>query len=249
MIKRFLDFPSEKDWNIIYKSSLFPKLFSLTDKLESSIVKDKDFPSKFLLSFHLNSYYEDLYHKLDDTCRAYIFMMHYFNRGLSDERSHKTPLKKGDPLEFYPDLSEDDAITKSWFDFYTDITYYKLFSVWDLLGHILNITFKAEIKENDVYFPTAVRALKIKNEPLYKRLNEIINSPTYKRPKKIRNDISHNLLPNNPGLTTDFIKKSSEGKKTYQLIFKEYIPSRRITKNIQDSIGLLIKTIKFLNQY
>lgn len=234
MKKNFFTFPSEEEWNKLIELPPIPNLFSSAEKMIGDFSPKK--PIKF---FHLQSYYEDVCHRLDDISRGYVFMVYYYGTGYSDEKWHTTPEKKGDALEFYPELSENDALLKSWFDFYSDATYHKLFSVWDLIGHILNIAYELNIKL--VYFEKSITLLKEKDGLLHDRLTEIINTDAYKLANKIRNDTTHNLLPNVPGLTT-YLEESQSGNNTYRLGFRNYLTSGTILENIQENLNLLTQT-------
>ena len=64
---------------------------------------------------------------------------------------------------------------------------------------MIKVAYGLSVKR--VYFSTAVEALNNKrNETLYKRLKELQNPTGFVKAKKIRDDITHNYLPNAPGI-------------------------------------------------
>ena len=128
-----------------------------------------------------------------------------------------------------------------WFDFFSDTLYYKLFSAWDLIGHILKVKYDLEIKERDVYFSTAFKKLGDKEKNLRCCLKKVKDSPVYKEALKIRNNITHNYLPN----TAHMVVRRHSQITTIDL--KEYITSEEIVTNVQGALELFAETLQCIS--
>ena len=237
-----LEFPTKADWKRIANSSPFQGLFSLLAQFENSeFGKDKN-TQDFLARMELQIYLYEVRHRLGNVARSYILMMYYYGMGIPDKRWHISPSADGHSIQYYPDFTEKHFQIKGWFDFYSDTFYYKLFSAWDLVGHMINVAYRLGIKKKDVYFYRAVKALKNKgNEPLYKCLKELQSSPGFDRANTIRNDATHNYLPNVAGFR---VYRNNDLK---SLSLKaSYITSEEIVANAQEALDLFAKTIEIL---
>lgn len=238
-----LEFPTKADWKRIDNSSPFQGLFSLLAQYENiEFGKDKK-TQDFFVGMELQKYLYEVRQRLGDVVRSYILMMYYYEKGIPDKRWYVSPSKDGHLIQYYPDFTERHFHIKDWFDFYSDTFYYKLFSAWDLVGHMINLAYGLGIKKKNVYFSTAVEALKkIKgNEPLYKCLKDLQESKGFKRAKEIRNDITHNYLPNVAGIRVD----RSDDLKSLRLK-PSYIISEEVVANAQKALDLFAKTIEIL---
>lgn len=235
-----LEFPTKADWKRIYNSSPLQGLFSLLAQFENSeFGKDKK-TQDFFAGMELQRYLYEMRQRLGDVARSYILMMCYYGKGIPDKRWYVSPSKDGHSIQYYPDFTGRHFHIKAWFDFYSDTFYYKLFSAWDLLGHMINVAYGLGIKKAD--FSRAVEALKKKgNEPLYKCLKELQSYPEFDRANTIRNDITHNYLPNVAGIR---IYRSDDLK---SLSLKAlYITSDEVVANAQETLDLFAKTIEIL---
>jgi len=131
---------------------------------------------------------------------------------------------------------------KAWFDFYSDTLYYKLFSAWDVLGHLIDAQYALKVKHVD--FGRAVTALgKSQQAPnVYADLAQIASSPHFQKAKDIRNDITHNYLPNVPGLTV-----SNRHSPTWSLSPKRYVYANEIVENVDHVMRLFGSTLTCLS--
>jgi Cthe_2314-like HEPN len=92
--------------------------------------------------------------------QVYHLMLYYFELGIPDDRPFISPGREGESVEYFPDFTDDDFSKKAWFDFYSDVFGYKLFSAWDSIGQ-----FFAEVHEIKVKRPTFHSvALELKNQ-------------------------------------------------------------------------------------
>jgi hypothetical protein len=237
-----LEFPTKSDWKRIYNSSPFQGLFSLLAQLENSEFGEGKKTQDFCAGIELQRYLYEVWQRLRDVARSYILMMYYYEKGIPDKRWYVSPSKDEHSIRYYPDFTERHFQIKGWFDFYSDTFYYKLFSAWDLVGHMINVAYGLGIKKRDVYFSAAVDALGKKgDEPLHKCLNKLQQSKRFKRAKNIRKDITHNYLPNVAGIK---VHRSDDSK---SLSLKaSYITSESVVANTQEALDLFAKTIEIL---
>jgi hypothetical protein len=166
--------------------------------------------------------------------------MFYYKKGIPDKRWFVSPGQDGSSMQYYPDFEEVHYSIKIWFDYFSDTLYYKLFSAWDILGHILNVKYELKIPSDKVYFSTALQKMKGKDRSLYNCLDKIRNSPIYEKAHQIRRNITHNCLPRNAGINV--IKRG----KSVEVGLKEYIPSEKIVDNIHDTLRLLADTLNYI---
>lgn len=168
-------------------------------------------------------------------------MMFYYQKGIPDQRWFIQPGRDGKSIEYYPDFQERHFHIKGWFDFYSDILYFKLFSSWDTVGHVLNAKYDLKIKE--VHFTNVINALKSKDQTLHTTLLELTRTDSYKKGRKIRNDVTHNYAPNIAG-TAVFKPESNPIGITHVFGLKNYTTSDEIVANAQELFELFAKTIK-----
>ena len=76
---------------------------------------------------------------MTDVATSYVLTMFYYGKGIPDKRWYISPGRNGASIQYYPDFADVHFQIKAWFDFYSDVLYYKLFSAWDLMGHVLNV--------------------------------------------------------------------------------------------------------------
>ena len=230
-------FPNRKDWKRIYLSSPFVKINSALKNIASNWDPATSGWDGIGGAIELNQCFYEIQLRTMNAFKSYYFLMFYYGIGIPDKRWYISPGKKGESVEYYPDFLKLHYSIKSWFDFFTDTLYYELFSAWDLVGHFLNVKYGLGLKLNKVYFTNAVDGLVEKNPNLYNCLKKIIDSSVYKKAKEIRNNISHNFLPNTPGMAV-FRNSQAAGigfRQTATIGLKEYIPSEEIVTNCKGS--------------
>src|SRR5574341_1251062 len=188
-----LDFPSNTDWERIYQQSLCSNFYAQLNPLLESFKLGGDI-GKFARSIKIKELVWQLHYREVDVAKSFVLLCYYFEKGIPDDEWYKSPGEDGSSIQYYPNFEEKHFIIKDWFDFYSDTFYYKLFSAWDTIGHVLNVYFKLGIKPEQVYFPNAVSELRQANVDLWKKLDDILNSPAYQKAKILRNDVTHNYL-------------------------------------------------------
>lgn len=231
---RYLDFPSQDEWKRIFKTSPFEQFASYMRKLDE---KNRNEPRPGILGLpkriEILELTRQLAHRLDDVIKSYVMLVYYYDKGIPDENWYS------EDGEYFPDFNQVHFYVKEWFDYYSDVFYYKLFSAWDLVGHILDVKYdlKVEEKGKKVGFHSAVNALNQKDNSLYSRLDNIRNHPEFKKASEIRNNITHNYLPSSIGLGVNI----TETGVTVGL--RQYITSDEIINNVRETIGLLEQTL------
>ena len=103
--------------------------------------------------------------------------MFHFTKGVPDDEWFISPGKNGESIQYYPHFEEKDHFTKAQFDYYADIFYYKLFSAWDTVGHVLNVLYELEIDK--ATFNEAVKKLKAVKPDLHAKLKPIVDSEKF----------------------------------------------------------------------
>ncbi len=60
----------------------------------------------------------------------------------------------------FSNFQDEHYFIKDWFNYYTDVFYYKLFSSLDMIGHWLNARYSLGLKLEQVSFDKALKKLK-----------------------------------------------------------------------------------------
>lgn len=227
------EFPTRIDWKRIYNSSPFKGLCSLISQLENSGFGTGNNVQEFPAGMELLGYLYEVKQRLGDVTISYIFMMYYYEKGIPDKCWYISPSKDGHSVQYFPDFAEKHFHIKGWFDFYSDTFYYKLFSAWDSVGHMINVAYGLSVKK--VSFSTAVKALNNRrNEILYKRLKELQNSTGFVKAKEIRNDIAHNYLPNTPRI------RIYRGDVSKSEIYPRFKPIAKLVYKHKNNVGEIV---------
>ena len=234
----FFEFPTREDWRRIYNASAFEKIFPVLDSFGAKEHATDDFAK----TIELSGWLYEIRQRISDTARSYCFMMFYYEKGIPDKRWYISPGTKGESVQYYPDFKEAHFHIKAWFDFFSDTLFYKLFSSWDVVGHVLNVKHDLKIETDKVYFGKAVDKLKDKDTNLHNCLNKVKNSTVYKKAHKIRRDITHNYLPN----TAHMVVRRCSQSTTIDL--KEYISSEEIVTNVQGALELFATTLQCISE-
>jgi len=234
----YFEFPTNEDWKRLYNAASFDKIFSFLDDFAAKSRPGSGWTG-LTKAIELNGCIYEIQHRLADTSRSHILMMFYYEKGIPDKRWYISPGKNGESVQYFPDFEEEHFYIKGWFDFYSDVFYYKLFSTWDLIGHALNVKYDLGVKRVD--FGKAVRALEGKNRPLHDNLESIRNAPAFQTAKKIRDNITHNSLPNTVGMAV------YKGDRFETVGLKHYTTSDEIVANVRETVALLEATMQHIS--
>jgi len=162
--------------------------------------------------------------------------MFHFEKGIPDDEWFISPGRTGASVEYFPHFETKHHFTKAQFDYYADNFYYKLFSAWDSLGHLLNIMYELGIERAS--FDKAVKALAPIRPTLHTNLKAIIDSDEFSTMSKIRHNVTHNFLPGHVGSP---IRRVSPNEWTFGV--GSYTPSAMVKDNVIASLGLFAKTL------
>ncbi len=182
-----------------------------------------------------------LKNRMYQTCWSWVQLNYLFNKEIPDEEWHISPGRNGESVEFLPNFEKRHYLIKAQFNYFADIFYYKLFSAWDNLGHILNNMYELKIERANFY--EAVKTLKDVKSDLHDNLNNLIESDDFKKMRKYRHSSTHNELI---GLINSGFTKVSENH--YTAGFQEYVTSSQIKDNADKSLNLITQAIKFIKE-
>lgn len=235
-----LEFPTEADWKELFSSypyeelevgeNLFPYM---ANHPEGSLERFPATHEIFIWTVHLQN-------RLAQTRWSHMMFMYYFNKGIPDDEWMISPGRKGQSVEYYPHFTKNDHRIKGMFDYYVDVFYYKLFSAWDTLGHLLNAQY--ELNLNKPSFHSAVSKLKKSNSELWHELNAIENSPDFREMRGLRHSATHNELLGHIG---SGIQRRKDG---FSFGTGSYTPSKKIRDNAIKSLDLFVATLAILRK-
>lgn len=226
------EYPTKKDIERIAKSFDVQKLN----------VQVEDFPlngdsiDAFSRSIELETWVNHLQNRIYDVWKSYVLLTYYFEMGIPDDEWHISPGKHGESVQYYPNFEEKHFKIKSEFDYYVDVFYYKIFSAWDTVGHVLNVMHNLKIKKPS--FRSVVEKLKSANINFCKVLNTIVKHPDFEKAKELRNNITHNYLPSSIDAG---IGRESESKISFGV--GSYTTSKEFYENILNSLDLFAMTL------
>lgn len=236
----FFDWPKEDEWRELEKSYPFEKLkvpddcFQYTASPQGSLEAFFAFPEILTWKVHLQN-------RLIQTGWSYVLLMFHFNKGIPDDEWFISPGKNGESIEYFPHFKEEDHLVKAQFDYYVDVFYYKLFSAWDTLGHLLNVRYEMEIE--NASFGKAVRKLETIKPALHIRLKGIMDTPDFNKMREFRHSSTHNHLVGHIGST---VRKVSNNHVTFG--GGSYTPSADIKDNIIKSLDLFAETLEAIKE-
>jgi Cthe_2314-like HEPN len=190
----FFEFPTKDEWRESEGGYPFEKLevsagdFQYTAHPQGSMERFSAIPNIITWTAHLQN-------RLIQTRWSYVLLMFHFCKGIPDEEWFISPGKKDQSVEYYPHFEKKDHLV------YADIFYYKLFSAWDTLGQLPNVTYDLEIERASFY--KAVEKLKTVKPTLFSKLKGVMDSPDFEKMPEIRHNIAHNHLPGHVGSTVE----------------------------------------------
>jgi hypothetical protein len=171
-----------------------------------------------------------------------VLLTYFYNQGIPDENWRQSPGSKGASVEYFPDFEEEHFLIKEWFDFYADTDYFKMFSFWDGIGHLLNAIFGLGIPKQRVTFGHTLRILGEAQDEAAIDWNELVQDHTYKQGRRLRNDIAHNFLPGSVGMSV------KQGNNKSSLGIRQYTPSTVIMDNCSQMLLLVSSAVRILEE-
>jgi HEPN superfamily protein len=237
------EFPSADEWQAIYAASPYPSILllavGLSDRLSPQANADRD---AFAQRVSLSRLEVELYNRVLDVARSYVFMAYFHSQGIPDHRWFISPGRAGQSVEYFPDFQEGHFVTKSWFDYYADTFYQKLFAAWAVVGHVVNEMFALGLTERQVDFAPAIKRLA--DGDLATALTSVLQNDAYEVARRLRNDISHNEAPSSVGMTVSKYETDKAFVRTMGM--KRYVTSGAIFENAGEMATLLRQTLEAL---
>ena len=187
-----LEFPTEEEWRTLSLAYPYKKL-EVSEELFTFSVHSKGSFERSTAMLQIIFWVVHLQNRIAQTTWSHRLLMYFFNKGIPDNEWAISPGTRGQSVEYYPHFDDRADDIKMMFDYYADIFYYKLFSAWDNLGHLLNIQHHIEMKRPT--FSAAVKHLEKVEHPLGLTLQAISNSADFVTMRRLRNDITHMNFP------------------------------------------------------
>jgi hypothetical protein len=231
----FFDFPTKEEWASLEAAYPFSNLkvtedhFRYTAHAEGTLERFSAIPQLLTWIVHLQN-------RLIQTRWNYVLLMFHFEKGIPDEEWFISPGREGASVEYFPHFEMKHRLAKAQFDYYADNFYYKLFSAWDTLGHILNVMYELEIERPS--FDKALRALELVRPALHASLKAIVDVHDFVKMRETRHNITHNLLPGHVGSS---ITKTSPDE--FSIGVGSYTPSAVVKENVVASLDLFAQTL------
>lgn len=233
-----LEFPNETEWRELLIAYPYEELEISEDLFPYTAHPDGSL-EKFAAGREIFTWTVHLQNRLAQTRWSHMMFMYYFDKGIPDDEWFISPGRQGQSVEYYPHFQKQDHYVKSLFDYYADVFYYKLFSAWDNLGHLLDVQY--DLGTDRVTFHKAVAGLKMIRPVLYEELLGIPDCDDFKRMQKFRNSITHNELLGHIG---SMIGRPSANEVTFGT--GGYTPSKQIKDNAGKSLDLFRSVIGVL---
>ncbi len=238
----FFEYPTEQDCKEIEKTYPFNNLFMATQALSDSWPSDGSIES-FEANIEVYDWSQHLNARLRHTCISYVMLMFYYGKGIPDDPWFISPGKEGQSVQYLPKFEERHFWYKSQFDYYADVFYYKAFSAWDTLGHLLNVAYSLEVKKAS--FSSVHKHLAPLKPKLYDKLKaKVVDNSDFKEARDFRHNITHNFLPGKVGST--ITKATYAGGRSVSYGVGSYTPVSRIADNAVKTLDLLAATMHII---
>lgn len=183
-----IKYPSPED--IVRLNDLIPewmisgKAFLFRDQLEGTI-------EELFVPFQINSWIRMITQRMKDIDYSFVMASYYFEKGIPDEEWYRS---SSNVVEYFPNFGEEDNRNKFAFEYYSDVFFYKVFSVLDAMAHLMTLIFPLTWgKKEKISFYKALQKIKEINHELYKELSDIIEKREFKEINRIRNNTTHNF--------------------------------------------------------
>lgn len=198
-------FPTNDEFENIQTKYLVTELDLIPHDKASCLTPSADV---FFGKLEINDWLLHLSNRMIQARDAYHLMMFYFDRGIPDRRPYESPGRSGASIDYFPDFTDEDHLNKARFDFYVDTFCYKLFSAWDTVGQLLNVTYQLKLKS--VSFEKVIQAFEKQGVPLGTELRKLIAGAAFEQFRRIRHDTTHNFPPSMFG---GVVTRSDNGEK------------------------------------
>src|SRR5687767_4681425 len=134
------EIPTKDEWIAIQESYPFERLEIDRADFKYSIHPDGTMEA-WRDSLPVTSWQSHLINRLIQTRWSWVMMMYFFGKGIPDDEWRISPGRNGESVEYFPHFTTEHHLIKAQFNYYEDFFYYRLYSAWDTLGHILNLIY------------------------------------------------------------------------------------------------------------
>ncbi len=236
-----MKYPTKDEWIKIQENSNIDKL-----KLTVAIPQSTDIFT-FAINQELRSWIRLFNNRLGETRMSYVLFMSNFNEGIPDEQWYISPGFNGESIQYFPHFEEKNFHFKSMFDYYVDIFYYKFFSAWDTMFHILNTHQQFDVNSGIGFNNKVLNKLKVTNQELHNIIKETDNSASFIKSRDLRNNITHNFAPNEVSSGLTKLKRNGELKRI-DVGIGSYTPSSIFVENINGVIEEFSNLLKVIEK-
>lgn len=232
------DYPSKEQWNCL--AATFP--------VERVQVRVGDFqidydpitagPREVFVRIETINWERHLQSRISDVWKSYVMLLFYYDMGIPDDE-WSIPGEQGG-IKYFPHFEKRHHEIKAQFDFYTDVFYYKIFSAWDTVGHLLFLMFSLTLEASKKpSFGLAIKRLAENQLALHRSLKKITSNTEFIKARKFRNDITHNFQPNSLGSN---VRMPDENIMTFG--GANYTPSMIFKENVGQTLNLFAETLE-----
>jgi Cthe_2314-like HEPN len=234
------DTPTKEEYREIIENYPFDESILRDDNFEYTVHQDGSIDG-FHSGQQLSTWDNHLRNRMYQTRWSWVYLTYLFNKGIPDDEWYISPGRSGESIEYFPHFEERHHFIKAQFDYFADVFYYKFFSAWDTLGHIINHMYGLGIDRAD--FRKAVQGLKTIRPDLHEKLNNLIRSDDFSEMMKYRHSSTHNELVGHVGSGSTKVSESE-----YHLGVGNYTPSAKIKENTDKSLLLFTNALEIIRE-
>ncbi|MFZ1699466.1 MAG: Cthe_2314 family HEPN domain-containing protein [Pyrinomonadaceae bacterium] len=228
------EMPSVDEWNEI--ESEYPVEELQTSEDDFGFCLNAGSFERFGDSANLGIWVNYLSNRLIRTKWSYVIMIFHFRKGIPDDEWVISPGRRGQSAEYLLHFEKDDRIRKAQFDYFADIFFFKLYSCFDTIGHLLHMVYDLGLTKPD--FHRSVKKLADVRPDLFEKLNSVVESDGFRDLKEIRHGVAHRELPGHIGGMVTKVSPSM-----FTIGTGAYMPSRKVVAIAQQSLRTLVKAM------
>ncbi|MBS2099723.1 Cthe_2314 family HEPN domain-containing protein [Carboxylicivirga linearis] len=247
--------PDSKESKRILNDSRFSKrngfesIRLMKKTLDQNFREDENIPDGMIEILKKTNVYKALLQKMFHVQKSELMSKYYFQHIKDDKEWISEDFRE------FPGYEKEDHLLKGWYDYFTENYYAQIKSLFDLVGHCLDLHLRLNISEVD--FASAVNQLNQKTikshfgiekrdkciELQAKIKSEIIGSISYKDLIENRNDLIHNISPMSPRNKIKDVRKG--GIRSLSFTY-DYLKSEVRIKAIDDLNDLFVNTVELI---
>ncbi len=177
---------------------------------------------------------------------TYLLIRHYYDMKFPVDDCVNIPGQETQSLEFCRNTTDQYYDIKWFFNYFTEMAFYRIFSVWDSVLHLINIYYHFDVKPGPHFEKMIHSKLESKNKALIQYLKGITENDTYIKAKILRNNIAHNFTPS---LFSHWIEREkTEKARIIRFSYKDTAP-KKFMDNIDGLLVLLADSLQDIKEY